>query len=799
MRAIMPMLMTLVLLIAQPALADSSSPAAPEKNDLQDIMVGVAISGGGLRSAAFAYGVISMLDEERICQVVDKSRTNTDNSEKEKEITYKWIIVAKKDTDKCLKPETAKNLLDEVQIVSGVSGGALPAAFLHWYGKDYFLTNFERSGLMDLKDLADALTGGFEKALRIEKGDILFDMLPFVPGSLLTAKSLEAQFRVAKGIVDINTVSEFFRKKTLFNQDKKLKDPKHRLLIHTTDLTNSGIFTFYGQDGECLSSKDFAIEDVLAASAAMPGLVGPLIVFPANAMSLSSDCSKRYGNAERNAKPNTGMFLNDGGVYDNLAIDGLLGYLVDRKRGGNGLQGMQKSEAQAMPSRTLLLAINAAPPAAFATLDPQAGLPGIVALVLRAFDLLAGQKDATTRFLFEEAQRYGIHVVELNFSGLLPESGRDDRAIQMLRTLGGISWFPNEQEIQTLIAAGRLVAANQAGRIGEALNALSSRANVGDCPSLSEEDKEYCWPKRWADYNPFHEGLERVLQEVRKDRDDLRKRQGKFLKEGRDGAGATLVDAMAQAGSEDQVYAVDYGLIDWKGGFSKYQEANVAALRDRRVKIARTFIIHEELLKESPRTRLQRLIEVILAQIKAGVSVRIALKETLKNDQRTVAQYHRGHRNGMVLFKYCPKDEPKYKVLMEEATEYSGEPGHPGLYYALQTHAIVDPKPGSSKQTCDTDSKDPVKAMLDPKPTSSDQGGGMSSADPVKKQRQHVEDRASFLEWINEKAPSDIVCLLFAGGKWQEDEIMDALQENETPCQSRAKRAKANALKPAAQ
>ncbi len=768
MKTIMPMLMTLVLLAAQPVLADGPTQAAPPDNDLPDIMVGVAISGGGLRSAAFAFGVISKLNEERICQVQDKNATNANGQPQ-----YKWSVVEDKETGKCLNPKTAKNLLDEVQIVSGVSGGALPAAFLHWYGKDYFLENFENNGLIKSKDLAKALTGGFRKAVDIEAGDILFDLLPFVPGSVLTAQSLSAQLD-SRGIIDIDTVSTFFKDKEIFKPNEKLKTSKNNLLIHTTDLTNSGIFTFYGHDEKCLSTEDIPIEDKLAASAAMPGLVGPLIVYPGNAMNLSPDCSKRYGNAVRNASPKTGIFLNDGGVYDNLAIDGLLRYLVENKRIENGRQEAETSKANVLRIKTLLLAINGSPPAAFTTLDPQKDVPGIVNLVLRAFDLLASQKDATTRFLFEEAQRYGIHVVELNFSGLLPDSGRDDRAIQMLRTLGRISWFPNEQEVQTLITAGRLVAANRAERIGEALNALSAKTYVGDCSGLSEEDKEYCWPERWGNGNPFHEGLDRVLQEVRRDRDDLRKRQGKFLDEGRGGALATLIDAMTETGSGDQVYAVDYGLIDWKGGFTAYQEQNIEAAK-RGVKIARTFIIHEELRNEPTKTRLARLIDVIRTQVEAGIDVRIALKETLKNDARTVARYHRGHRNGMALFKYAQKDEPIYKVLMEEATEYSGEPGHPGLYYALQTHATVDPQSGAGHQAV-----------------------GMGSAGPVKKQRQHVEDRSSFLEWINgkiatDRPPEDIVCLLTA--QTAPEAILNALQENKTPCEVAAAQAKAAAQK----
>lgn len=752
MRRITSIVATFLSLIAQPALAETPPPAVPLN---QDVMVGVAISGGGLRSAAFAYGVLSMLNEEVVCQ--ERAVPTSDNGEETK---AKWIVVqgAGQAAAMC-KPGTVRNLLDEVKVISGVSGGALPAAYLHWHGKDRFLKDFEFNGLTLPRQLAESLMNGFKETVGIRARDVLLDVMPLVPGSLWTARALEAQFKT-KGIVKIRTVSDFFKSKELFKRDSTWKEPKTKLLIHTADLTNSGIFTFYGQDGECLSkSNHLTLEDILAASAAMPGLVEPLIVNPDKAMSLTPDCARRYGNAVRNSA----MYLNDGGVYDNLAIDGLLRYLIENKRVLDSPEGGRATVDQSLQPKTLLLAINGAPPAAYASLDVQTGMPEIVNLVLRAFDLLASQKDATTRFLFEEARRYGTHVVELNFTGLLPESGHDDRAIQMLRTLGAISWFPNEQEVQTLISAGRQVAAKQAGRIGKALNALSGKVFVGDCSGLSEEDKEYCWPERWTDRNPYDDGLDGVLQEVRRDRDELRTRQSKFLQEGRLGAQATLIDAMAQSGAQDKVYAVDYGLVDWKDGFSAYQDANVEAIKDRQVSIARTFIIHEELLKSSTKKRLDHLVDVIVAQAQAGIDVRIALKKSLKNDPRSVARYHRGHRNGMVLFKYG-KTEPGYKVLMEEATEYSGEPGHPGLYYALQTHAVVDSHP--------------------------DRTSGTTGSDPIKRQRQHVEDRAAFLAWINGKdprdePPKDLVCRLEPGQREKQEikkEILQALQQGKLPC-----------------
>jgi len=750
MRKITSILATVLLLIAQPVLADSPPPDIPLNPDLQDVMVGVAISGGGLRSAAFAYGVISMLNEERICRSVTDEKI--------------WIVVPEKDVKAQCKEGAALNLLDQVRVISGVSGGALPAAFLHWYGKDVFLEDFERTGLKAPGELRNTLKNGFRETVKIEAGDFVVDLLPFVPGSVRAARALAERFD-SKGLVNIETVSKFFKDKGLFKPDKKLKHPKDKLLIHTTDLTNSGIFTFYGHDSDCLSGT-FAIEDMLAASAAMPGLVEPLVVSADRAMKLGPDCSRRYGNAVRNTGPPGGMFLNDGGVYDNLAIDGLLRYLIENKRLSKEKQRESSGVEEYLRPKTLLLAINGAPPAAYAMLNPQAEMPGIVNLVLRAFDLLASQKDATTRFLFEEARRYGTHVVELNFSGLLPDNGHDDRAIQMLRTLGAISWFPNEQEVQTLISAGRQVVARRTGQIGQALSALSDKVFVGDCSGLSEEDKEYCWPERWTDRNPYDDGLDGVLQEVRRDRDDLRKRQSKFLHEGRSGAQATLIDAMAQSDANDEVYAVDYGLVDWKDGFSAYQDANVEAVKQRKVSIARTFIIHEELLKSSTRKRLDHLVDVIVAQAEAGIDVRIALKKSLKNDPRSVARYHRGHRNGMVLFKYGKK-EPRYKVLMEEATEYSGEPGHPGLYYALQTHAVVDSYGASGVET-----------------------GGSTGYDPIQRQRQHVEDRAVFLAWINGKdpldvPPKDLVCRLEPGQREKQEikkEILQALQQGKLPC-----------------
>jgi len=88
----------------------NSSPKDSANSD--DVLIGLAFSGGGMRAAAFSYGVLSEFDRTRVT----------------------------------LKGST-KSLLDRVEFVSGVSGGAVTAAYFGLKGRSA-LADFRQQFLM---------------------------------------------------------------------------------------------------------------------------------------------------------------------------------------------------------------------------------------------------------------------------------------------------------------------------------------------------------------------------------------------------------------------------------------------------------------------------------------------------------------------------------------------------------------------------------------------------------------------------------------------------------------------------
>ncbi|MCJ9708678.1 patatin-like phospholipase family protein, partial [Bordetella hinzii] len=95
------------------AVSEDPKPASPayipDAGDDGTTVVALAFSGGGMRAAAWAYGVLLGLD----AMVVD-------------DIPYR------------------RTLLDNVRSVAGTSGGAVMAAYLGWKGKDGFQDFRER-------------------------------------------------------------------------------------------------------------------------------------------------------------------------------------------------------------------------------------------------------------------------------------------------------------------------------------------------------------------------------------------------------------------------------------------------------------------------------------------------------------------------------------------------------------------------------------------------------------------------------------------------------------------------------
>jgi len=254
--------------------------SAPEAS--RDIVVLLAFSGGGTRAAALAYGVLEEL-RETVVEIGGERR----------------------------------RLLDEVDLVSGVSGGSLTAAYYGLFG-DRIFDDFEerflrRNVQADLvrRVLLNPVNWFRLGSARFTRSD-------------LAAEYYDERIFEGKTIVDFGAV------------------PGPATLINATDLMRGDRFSFIREqfDPICSDLLTYPVARAVAASSAVPGLLTPIRLrsyagscgyeppeWVAEVLATQRTGSRRYTQARIAASyvdPNAGssIFLVDGGVTDNLGIRG---------------------------------------------------------------------------------------------------------------------------------------------------------------------------------------------------------------------------------------------------------------------------------------------------------------------------------------------------------------------------------------------------------------------------------------------------------------------------------------------
>lgn len=202
--------------LAADVVAVDASRGIPTGGD--DLLIGLAFSGGGTRAAAFSYGVLSELD-----------RTEAGSAGQN------------------------ASLFDRVDYISGVSGGAVTAAYFGLKG---------RGALSDFRELF--LLRDAEELLRT----------PFAPASVI---------RAYKG--GVNDAEQFprwldenlFRGAT-FRELNSAHRP--RVLINASDVYNRTPFVFNDTTFKAICSdlNSYPIASAVAASAAIPVVFAPIVL-----------------------------------------------------------------------------------------------------------------------------------------------------------------------------------------------------------------------------------------------------------------------------------------------------------------------------------------------------------------------------------------------------------------------------------------------------------------------------------------------------------------------------------------
>lgn len=242
------------------------------------LLVILAFSGGGTRAAAFSYGVLEKLRDTEI------------------------IWEGKK-----------KRLLDEVDVISSVSGGSFTSAYYALY-RDKIFVDFESRFLK--KDIEGALA------------EELWSPLNW--------------FRLASPEFDrIDMAAEYYDEYIFDHHDfKDLQKRKPFILINATDMILGARFEFTQDQFDLLCSdlSEFPISRAVAASSAFPVLLSPVTVknyagscnfsepdWVKNAMNDRNIAASRFARAmqvrsylDKDGRPF--IHLMDGGIADNIGL-----------------------------------------------------------------------------------------------------------------------------------------------------------------------------------------------------------------------------------------------------------------------------------------------------------------------------------------------------------------------------------------------------------------------------------------------------------------------------------------------
>lgn len=286
---------------------------ASEAVGADDLYVGLAFSGGGMRASAFAYG---MLEELKAQGAI----TGTPNG-----------------------------ILDYVRLVSGVSGGSVTAAqFGLWgpkgldgYREGYLLTNAEKymaNSVLNPLTLVKGLSGGAN-------------------GRTTFARYLD---------------ETLYRKATF--GDLRARS-RIKTWINATDMANNTPFLFSPEtfDALCSDLSKVPISEAVAASAAFPLVFSPIVLqahqgkcdyrepdwltAARNNPEATSAMKAQARALESYANPDEVKFVKllDGGITDNFGTTGLA---VERARAQQPYAPMTPAEAVRM-KRMLFLVANA--------------------------------------------------------------------------------------------------------------------------------------------------------------------------------------------------------------------------------------------------------------------------------------------------------------------------------------------------------------------------------------------------------------------------------------------------------
>lgn len=376
-----------------------------DKARLQDMLVVANFSGGGSRAAALAYVVVSELDKQ----------------------PFTWR-------------GQQTTLARELDMVTGVSGGAVAAAHIALHGIDEHLRHFP----------ADFLDVNFQNR---------------VVNSLITHLGRTSSPFYGRGHVLAEKLDgDLFRGAT-FGDLAKLENRPY-LVIAATDLSSGAEFDFTAEQFEqlCSSIDRVPIAFAVASSSAVPVLFTPLAV-----QSHREDCGRQV---ERPGRAATGVLqarkrelkgeaalladdgrkyihLVDGGVADNLGTTRISNF-VDQVGGLNSLLARLRlgKDQGSSPRRIVFISVNAERREGLA-LDQSNKVPGAVSVInAMLYSGLGRQTEETSQVFSDAVEKWreelghdsGVEIFDLEIKiSELGEAGEERERLLAIPTAFRIS------------------------------------------------------------------------------------------------------------------------------------------------------------------------------------------------------------------------------------------------------------------------------------------------------------------------------------------------------------------------
>jgi NTE family protein len=388
---------------------------ASQHRDMGSIYLYLALSGGGTRAAALAYGVLEELRDTEV--VLDGQRVR---------------------------------LLDQVDVISGVSGGSFPAAYYGLFG-DRIFEEFKPRFLQ--KNVQRAL---ILRALRPR--NLVRLMTPFLSRSDLASQYYNEKVFEGATFADLAAA----------------KGP--RVYINATDLSHGYRFTFtQGQfDVICSNLDVFPISTALAASSAVPILLSPVTlrnyagqcdfappVWIEEALESRRSDPRRYHSAQplrtyvkRDEKPY--IHLIDGGIADNLGLRAEL----DLVAAAGDIKSAHEFMGLDLPDHLVVIVVNAETDPD-PKIDLSAASPSFTSLMnsvsgsqIRRYNLetLLLARDATRQWasdLSQGEETVSGHLIEVSFDAI--EDDAERRYFKRLPT----SFSLTDEQVERLREVGR--------------------------------------------------------------------------------------------------------------------------------------------------------------------------------------------------------------------------------------------------------------------------------------------------------------------------------------------------------